>query len=59
MLTRIELTNLYQCRGEQPKQYRVFLSSKKTSFFASGSPEGGLIMVVSSAGNSALQKAFL
>ena len=50
---------MYQCRDEQPKPYNVFLSSQKTSFFAVVSPEGGLIMVVSSAGNLALQKAFL
>ena len=55
----MEVTNMYQCCGERPKPYNVFLSSQKTSFFASGLPEGSLIMVVSSAGILALQKAFL
>merc|ERR1712194_901793 len=32
---------------------------QNTSFFASGSPGGGLMMVVSSSGRRALQKAFL
>ena len=55
----MELTNLYQCCGEQPKPYNVFLIIQKTYFFASGSSEGGLIIVVLSAGNLALQKALL
>ena len=59
MSTRMELTNFYQCHGERPKPYNVFLSSPKTSFFAPGSPEGGFIMVVPSDGNLVLQKALL
>ena len=59
MSKRMEVTNLYQCRGERPKPYNVFLSIQKTSFFASGLLEGGFMMVFLFAGNWELQKAFL
>jgi hypothetical protein len=49
----------YQWRGLQRRPYRVLRRSQYSSLDASGSPEGGLTIVVSSAGRMPWQKAFL
>ena len=51
---------LYQwCQGLRRRPYRVFLRSQYSSFAASGSPMGGLTMVILSSGRMPWQNAFL
>ena len=58
-LARIFCIFSYQCSGLRLRPYEVHLSNQYSSFFAPGSPIGGLMIVISSGGRTTWQKAFL